>query len=61
MRPGSAAALVAGLGLALFAAAGLDAHKGITSRYTYNDDVYPILRDKCGRCHTDGGPAPRST
>jgi hypothetical protein len=38
----------------------IDAHKGITSKYTYDDDVYPILRDKCGRCHTDGGPTPMS-
>jgi hypothetical protein len=43
------------------AAAGtIDAHKAITSKYTYNEDVFPILRDKCGRCHTDGGPAPMS-
>jgi len=40
--------------------ASLDAHKPITSKYTYNDDVYPILRDKCGRCHAEGGPAPMS-
>ena len=39
---------------------GLDAHKAITSRYTYNDDVFPILRDKCGSCHVDGGAAPMS-
>lgn len=45
---------------ALVATPALDAHKGITSKYTYNDDVYPILRDKCGRCHVDGGPAPMS-
>jgi hypothetical protein len=38
----------------------VDAHKAITSKYTYNDDVFPILRDKCGSCHTDGGPAPMS-
>src|SRR5438477_6112033 len=38
----------------------VDAHKGITSKYTYNDDVYPILRDKCGSCHADGGAAPMS-
>jgi hypothetical protein len=38
----------------------IEAHKGITSKYTYNDDVYPILRDKCGRCHTAGGPTSMS-
>lgn len=36
------------------------AHKPITSPYTYNDDVFPILRDRCGRCHVSGGVAPMS-
>ena len=36
------------------------AHKPITSKYTYNDDVFPIVRDKCSRCHVDGGVAPMS-
>jgi methionine-rich copper-binding protein CopC len=27
------------------------AHKAITSKYTYNDDVFPILRDRCASCH----------
>jgi len=36
------------------------AHKPITSPYTYNDHVFPILRDKCGRCHVAGGIAPMS-
>ena len=36
------------------------AHKPITSKYTYNDDVFPIFRDKCARCHVDGGVAPMS-
>ena len=35
-----------------------EAHKPITSRYNYNDDIFPILRDRCGRCHVQGGPAP---
>ena len=26
-----------------------ETHKPITSKYTYNDDVFPILRDRCGR------------
>jgi hypothetical protein len=29
-------------------------------KYTYNDDVYPIVRDKCARCHVSGGVAPMS-
>lgn len=46
---------------ALAAATGRgEAHKPMTSKYTYNDDVFPIFRDKCGRCHVDGGVAPMS-
>jgi hypothetical protein len=32
----------------------------VTSKYTYNDDVFPILRDRCSRCHVTGGVAPMS-
>ena len=35
-----------------------EAHKPVTSRYTFNNDIFPILRDHCGRCHVEGGPAP---
>jgi len=35
-----------------------EAHKAVTSRYTYNDDIFPIVRAHCGRCHVQGGPAP---
>jgi hypothetical protein len=51
---------IATVAVAVIATATIDAHKGITSKYTYNDDVYPILRDKCGRCHAEGGAAPMS-
>jgi hypothetical protein len=37
-----------------------EAHGGLTSPSTYNYDVFPILRDRCGRCHVEGGPAPMS-
>jgi len=37
-----------------------EAHKAITSKYTYNDDVFPIFRDRCARCHVTGGVAPMS-
>ncbi len=55
---------MAALGLAalagfLWTRAG-EAHKPITSKYTYNDDVFPIFRDQCSRCHVDGGVGPMS-
>jgi len=37
-----------------------EAHKPITSKYTYNDDVFPILRERCSRCHVPAGVAPMS-
>jgi hypothetical protein len=37
-----------------------EAHKLISSKYTYNEDVFPILRDRCGRCHVSDGVAPMS-
>lgn len=37
-----------------------NAHKPITSPFTYNDDVFPILRERCGSCHVSGGVAPMS-
>jgi hypothetical protein len=48
-------------GVALFATGRQsEAHKPITSKYTYNDDVFPILRERCARCHVRGGVAPMS-
>ena len=52
------AALVA-LIVLVFTPAG-DAHKGITSKFTYNADVYPVFLNRCGRCHIDGGVGPMS-
>ena len=37
-----------------------EAHKPVTSNYTYNDDVFPILERHCGHCHVAGGIAPMS-
>lgn len=57
------------LGVVASAAAGLvflsssttvDAHKAKTSPFSYNVDIFPLLRDNCGRCHVEGGPAPMS-
>ena len=36
------------------------AHKGITSRYTFNADVYPVFLSRCSRCHIEGGVGPMS-
>ena len=51
-----------GLGalLVALAAPSTEAHKAITSKYNYNDHVFPILRDRCARCHYQGGPTPMS-
>jgi hypothetical protein len=50
------------LTLGLVAAGGslVDAHKPITSKYSYNLEVFPIFRDRCGACHVAGGVAPMS-
>jgi mono/diheme cytochrome c family protein len=52
--------LAAVLGLTLSDGLRLQAHKPVTSPYTYNEHVYPIFRDHCGQCHVEGGVAPMS-
>jgi len=37
-----------------------DAHKAITSKYTFNDDVFPIFKERCATCHVEHGVAPMS-
>ena len=37
-----------------------DAHTPVTSKYDYNRDVFPLLRDHCAACHVAGGAAPMS-
>ena len=37
-----------------------EAHKPITSPFTYTADVLPIVRERCGQCHAPGGVAPMS-
>ena len=44
----------------MLAAARIEAHKPITSPFTFNDDVLPIVQAKCGACHVSGGVAPMS-
>ena len=55
-------ALTAAVTMAVIALASVrsDAHKPITSPYTFTEDVLPIVREKCGACHTAGGVAPMS-
>lgn len=36
------------------------AHKGIASKYTYTEDVFPVFLNRCSRCHITGGVAPMS-
>jgi hypothetical protein len=37
-----------------------EAHKPITSPFTFNDDVLPIVKARCASCHSPGGVAPMS-
>ena len=57
--PAAIAVVLVATGVFLSVAPG-SAHKPITSPYSYNEDVFPILRDRCGRCHVSGGVAPMS-
>jgi hypothetical protein len=38
----------------------IDAHKPITSPFTFSDDVLPIVKARCASCHSPGGVAPMS-
>jgi hypothetical protein len=51
---------IAAIGIAAFSTADMQAHKAVTSKYSYVKDVFPILRDHCAECHVAGGPAPMS-
>jgi hypothetical protein len=37
-----------------------DAHKPITSPFTFSEDVLPIVKARCASCHSPGGVAPMS-
>jgi hypothetical protein len=66
MRRGSARGSIRAVACAMAAAIVIiaapapRAHKAITSKYTYNEHIFPIVRDRCARCHFEGGPAPMS-
>ena len=46
--------------IAMLAVQVVGAHKPVTSKYTYTEDVYPIVSRECGACHSPGGVAPMS-
>ena len=41
-------------------ASGVRGHVTITSRWNYDEHLFPILQDRCGACHVAGGVAPFS-
>src|SRR2546428_11557184 len=52
--------VLAGTLCALLATQSGEAHKKVTSRYNYNDHVFPIFRARCSQCHVKNGVAPMS-
>ena len=48
-------AIVAGM---VWSVQRVETHKPIASKYTYNEDIFPLMRDRCGRCHVADGVAP---
>ena len=59
-RPFARAIIALAIGVVVVQTPRSEAHKAITSPYTYNEHVFPILRDRCARCHAEGGPTPMS-
>src|SRR3989442_2215399 len=52
--------VLAGTLCAFLATQSGEAHKKVTSRYNYNDHVFPIFRVRCSQCHVKDGVAPMS-
>ena len=59
-RPAKAGRYVCAVVIATWLAQPVGAHKPVTSKYTYTEDVYPIVSRECGACHSPGGVAPMS-
>jgi len=57
---GSCVVIALALAFFLVATEHTDAHTPVTSKYDYNRDVFPLLRDHCASCHVPDGPAPMS-
>lgn len=57
-RTRSSAALALAIGILILSWPDLgSAHRTVISNFTFHQDVRPILVEKCGRCHGDGGVA----
>jgi hypothetical protein len=56
----AAAAALLALVITLCATTPGQAHKAITSKYSFNEDMFPLFREHCGGCHVEGGVAPMS-
>ena len=39
---------------------GTSGHTAISSRFTYNEHLFPVFQRQCGSCHVEGGVAPMS-
>ena len=52
-------ALIVLAGLMWFSSS-TEAHKPITSKFTYNTEVFPVFLNRCSHCHVSGGVGPMS-
>ena len=50
--------LTAALGVVVMIGEVPSTHTPISSRWNYNEHLFPIFLDQCGACHIDGGTAP---
>ena len=52
--------LTAALGFVIMIGEVPSTHTPISSRWNYNEHLFPIFLDQCGACHIDGATAPMS-